>query len=354
MNCLLNRLTMWNSKKGEAMDILVHPGFVIFVAVMVLLYLMWFIYGLGSDFGFEKDFLATDMALTIDALLAAQGNVVLYYLPQRADVSYGFMYAFEKNKVSVFEHRKNEKSAGVYFFTSHPGISISEKVLNFSLGSSLPLLSLIGKKLDLADAGDKENSAINLYKLRCPGQKFDYGVVTLDPAHGYSVDDKKGSVGLSHGSLKEYVITREIAGMAKVLDKFNVIGSLTRDADFALPVSERKIEDSVVSVNIGDDNVVKAFINYDSIRRDESLKLACELVNSVSSVLIENDISVEGTAVVPVIIENEQDEQLHILSGSKPSVVLEIGSIHVPSSFSEQNKRAIASALVRGINNAYG
>jgi len=353
MSCLLSRVNMFRFKKGEAMDILAHPGFVILVAVLVLLYLLWFIYGLGSDFTFEKKFLAADTALTVDAVLAAQGNVILYYLPQRADVSHGFMYRFEKNKVSVFE-KENEKNAGVYFFTSHPDISINEKVLNLSSGSSLPMISLVGKKMDLADVNAEESPVINLYELPCPVQEFDYGVVTLDPAHGYSVEEKKGSVGVSHGMLKEYVLTREISAMAKILDKYNVIGRLTRDADFALPMSEREIEDCIVSVNIGEDDVVKAFVNYDSIRRDESLKLACELVNSVSSALVENNIPVEGVAVVPVIVENEKDEQLQILSYNKPSVVLEIGNIHVDESFSENNKKAIASALVRGINNAYG
>lgn len=349
---------MFNSKKGEALDLLAHPAFVMLVAVAVLMYLLWFVHGLGSTYTFEKKFLATDIALSIDSLLASRDNVVLYYLPQRTDFSPKFNYSFEKNVITVFEDSMLEKNAGRYFFTSDPSVNFEETVLKFKEPFVLPRFALLGNNLLIDDVhGNKKK--LNIFLLSCPSEKITGNAITLDPAHGYTSDLRQGSVGFSFDNLKEYILTREIAGMARSLDTVNILGDLTRDGDFALSVNDRKsrIRDAVVSIHVGSypalENFVKAYINYDSDKREESLRLACELVNSVSSALIENNVKITSIAVIPVIPEQKSDEQFSILIKDKPAVLLEVGNIQVKDTFGIKGKKAIASGILEGIKNAY-
>jgi len=344
---------MFNSKRGEALDILMHPGFVMFIAVLVLIYLLWFVQGIGSDMTYEKKFLATDLALTIDSLLASRDNVVLYYLPQAEDFV-NVTYSFEKNKVSVFESSVSEKNAGIYYFTSDPDVFFVNSLLKIKSSEVFPRFSKIGRVLNIADA--KKEGVVNIYSLVCPKEKYNLGNIVFDPAHGFDAKLDQGDKGFSSGSVYEYVLTREISSILHVLDT-GTINSFTRDSDIDLPVDARinGIQDSVISLHIGSvsgsDIFVKAYINYDSYVRDASQKLACELVNRVSSALINAGVKVSGVAVIPVIPSHESDLQFKILVENKPAVLLEVGNINMPM-FSQDSKKAVASGIIEGVRNA--
>jgi len=345
---------MFISKKGEALDILMHPGFVMFVAVLVLLYLLWFVHGIGSDMTYEKKFLATDLALTIDSLLASRDNVVLYYLPQAEDFV-NVTYSFEKNKVSVFESSPSEKNAGIYYFTSDPDVFFVNSLLKIKSSEVFPRFSKIGSVLNIADA--KKEGAVNIYSLVCPKKTYNLGNIVFDPAHGFDAKLDQGDKGFSSGSVYEYVLTREISSILRMLDTVGLISGFTRDSDIDLPVDVRinEIQDSVVSLHIGSvsgsDIFVKAYINYDSSVRDASQKLACELVNHVSSALINAGVKVSGVAVIPVVLSHESDSQFKILVENKPAVLLEVGNINMPM-FSQDSKKAVASGIIEGVRNA--
>jgi N-acetylmuramoyl-L-alanine amidase len=349
---------MFKSKRGEVADLLMHPVFVIFVAFSVLLYLLWFAHGVGSAQTFEKKFLATDLALTIDSLLAAKDNVILYYLPQGKEFTPKFNYSFDKNQVIIFEGKQIESNAGRYYFTSDPAISMKKTSLMFKEPFVLPRFALLGNELLIDDAHDPKKR-LNMYLLSCPSKKLSFKKVTLDPGHGYTADLRQGSIGFSSGNRKEYILTREIAGMAQSLDTVEVLSELTRDGDFALSINDRKsrARDVLISIHIGsyntNDNFIKAYINYNSNKRDESLKLACELINQISSNLIENNIKITGTAIIPIIPEKKSDEQLNILVEDKPAVLLELGNIRRLNIFEHKNKIAIASGIIDGIKNAH-
>ncbi len=348
---------MFNSKKGAVIDILMHPAFITFVAVLVLLYLLWFVNGLGSDLTFEKKYLATDIALTMDSLLASRDNVVLYYLPQRKEFNPKFNYDFKKNRITVYQESKPESSAGKYFFTSDPSIKLKEITLSFKPPFVLPRFAKIGNKILVDDVHDPKHN-INILLLSCPEKKFEYGNITLDPGHGFNEDLNQGSEGFTTNKLKEYVLTREISSIAKILDTYQFLGDLTRDSDIDLSIDDRRtrIQDSLISVHVGSysnfDNIIKAYVNYDSYAQKASLKLACELVNEVSSALIDKKIKITGIAVIPVIPAQKSDKEFSILVQDKPAVMLEIGNINVPDTFSQENKKAIASAIIEGIKNA--
>lgn len=356
INYFLNK--MFNSKRGAVADLLIHPVFVIFVAFSVLLYLLWFAHGIGSAQTFEKKFLATDIALTIDSLLAAKDNIILYYLPQGKDFTPKFNYSFDKNQVIIFEGKTIEKNAGRYYFTSDPSITMKKTSLMFKEPFVLPRFALLGNELLIDDSHDPKNK-LNMFLLECPSKKLSFKKVTLDPGHGYSADLRQGSIGFSSDDRREYVLTRELAGMAKSLDTVEVLSDLTRDGDFALSINDRKsrARDVLISIHLGsyvtNDNFVKAYINYNSNKRDESLKLACELVNQISSTLIENNIKITGIAVIPIIPEQKSDEQWSILVEDKPAVLLEIGNIKIKDNFEIKGKKAIASGIIEGIKNAH-
>jgi N-acetylmuramoyl-L-alanine amidase len=349
---------MFNSKRGEVADLLMHPAFVIFMAFSVLLYLLWFAHGIGTEQTFEKKFLATDMALTIDSLLAAKDNVILYYLPQGEDFESKFNYSFDKNQVIVFEDKNIEKNAGRYYFTSDPSITMKKTSLIFKEPFILPRFALLGNELFINDAHDPKQK-LNMYLLECPSKKLGFNKVTLDPGHGYTAESRQGNTGFSSEDRKEYILTREIAGITKRLDTVDILSDLTRDGDFALSINDRKsrVKDAVISIHIGSystrDNFIKAYINYDSNKRDESLKLACELVNQISSNLIENNIKITGIAVIPIIPEKKQDEQWNILVEDKPAVFLELGNIKIKDNFEVKSRKAIASGIIGGIKNAH-
>jgi hypothetical protein len=345
---------MFGSKRGQAMDILAHPAFVIFVAVLVLFYLLWFVHGLGSDMSFEKKFLATDMALTVDSLLASRDNVILYYLPQSGDYMPEFNYLFDKNVVTVFESSKDEGTAGSYYFTSDPSVRFGWAALKPGVSSVLPRFYRLGNSFAVDDAHAAARKKINMHALSCPEQGYDYGSIAFDPAHGFDAKLNAGDRGFSAGLLNEFELTREIGNFVKVLDIGKLFGVFTRDSDVVLSVDDRKrmVVDSVVSLHIGSvksgDVFVKAYVNYGSKRISESLKLACELANAVSSALVDANVKVFGVAVIPVIPANEGG-QFGILVEDRPAVLLEVGNVNM---FSQDAKKAIASGIIEGVRNA--
>lgn len=335
---------------------LMHPAFIIFVAVLVLFYLLWFIHSMGSSLSFEKRFMAADMALTVDSLLAAKDNVVLYYVPQNEKFVPKFNYDFDSNVVTVFEGAKDEAEAGVYYFTSDPSIKFDRTLVKFRPPFVLPRFSRRGSTLSVDDGNLPDKKIINIYALSCPKQRFGYGSITFDPAHGVDAKLKKGDSGFTAGKLSEFELTREISSMVKVLDTGKHIGVFTRDADIDLSIDDRKkaVVDSVISLHVGSvkssDVFVKAYVNYGSKKMNESLKLACELVNAVSSSLLESKVKVSGVAVIPVIPSNEP-EQFGILLDDRPAVMLEVGNINT-AMFSSDNKKAVASGIIEGVKNA--
>src|SRR3989344_3648544 len=125
------------NKKGSTEDIVLHPLFVIGVAIgIVLLVLLQSVYKIGSSEEFEKRFVATDAALFVDSVYAVRPDVALL-------VEYPtgkFQGIVSANKVTAFSKTKEDGQS--FFFTE-------DSAYTFHYGSWLA-----GKPLNLYKSGN--------------------------------------------------------------------------------------------------------------------------------------------------------------------------------------------------------
>jgi len=128
---------LFHSRKGSTEDIVLHPLFVIGVAIgLVLIVLLRAIYQIGSSEEFEKRFIATDTALFVDSVYAVRPDVALA-IQYPAGQFHGLI---SPNKVTVFS--KNKEDGQSFFFTEDP-------VYTFHYGSWF-----VGKPLKLYKSGN--------------------------------------------------------------------------------------------------------------------------------------------------------------------------------------------------------
>src|SRR3989344_3655570 len=128
---------LFHSRKGSTEDIVLHPLFVIGVAIgLVLIVLLRAIYQIGSSEEFEKRFIATDTGLFVDSVYAVRPDVALA-IQYPAGQFHGLI---SPNKVTVFS--KNKEDSHSFFFTEDPAY-------NFHYGSWLA-----GRPLKLYKSGN--------------------------------------------------------------------------------------------------------------------------------------------------------------------------------------------------------
>lgn len=99
------------NKKANVADIVLHPLFVVGVALgIVLLIVLRSVYSIGSSEDFEKRFDSAELALTTDSLYAVRPDVAV-----SIELTPKFQGLISKNKVTVF--KKSKEDGKSFFFT---------------------------------------------------------------------------------------------------------------------------------------------------------------------------------------------------------------------------------------------
>jgi len=320
------------SKKASWVGAVLHPAFEVFMAIAVGLALLYFIHSLGDKTDFEKRFIATDLALLLDAIPAMPqpGALYLFYHPQRSDkwdVKYGFN--FGKNKVEVTA-KKDDSNPGFFFFTPDPRLRIDQAVFPFADSVIAPLFIKQGTRIAIEDI-NKRKFKYNPNALVCTGARFNQ---RLDVWPGHEPAEPGGMD-------EEYI--------ASALQGTGVVEPASLIIDPAKPKLVLYLEDVPA-----DDMAIKAFVHgsSDPAVLAASQRVACEIVNSLLDVFYEKDIPVIGAAVVPFDPVHTAGESDDYLTAAKGGVVLRFGSLKRPEFTSPDFQQQAALAIKGGIENA--
>jgi len=115
-----------NNRKGLTHEIFFYV-FGLVLAAIVALALFNFAKEVVEQTIFEKNYLARDIAILVNTLYAAPGDILYTY---GEDID-GFILDFNGNRISVYEKREETKEAKIfYLFAKKAGITFSDIRLN--------------------------------------------------------------------------------------------------------------------------------------------------------------------------------------------------------------------------------
>jgi len=245
---------------------------------------------------YETKFISRDLALILDAVYGADGNLQYIYNP---DSLSKFKYSFDGNEVTV--------DAESYPYGSD--WSILSSFRSFSKPSRL----FIYKEGDLLEISDAQRT-INPNYVLCDDTVLPrITSVTVDPSHGWSAElarqgslmpGEKGFV----NTAKNWTESKVAMDIANVLakrylqnkvSKIDTTRSVKTDTNLAMADRKNKItkefdNDALISIRAGSssnldgspnvyDMDVIAYVNFESPAFKQSRKLACLMLNELSA-----------------------------------------------------------------------
>jgi hypothetical protein len=290
------------SKKASWVGFVLHPTFETAIALgFVLLYLLWFIHGIGERATFEKKFISNDLPLLVDSILAMpqKGNLYAFYFPQKtAEFSTNYSFKFTKNTVTISVGENDLKAVSGYY-TSDPEISIEEKDLKHTDAMVVPVFVKQGSKISI-DNLNRRTFVYNRNIISCNDEPF------------------TGRLQLAGNNTVEQLLLGQ-------------------------PWAEKSGGDGVLAVVLsqGEKTIVRAYVNAESGAKSQ--RIACEAANAVVREMA--GVEFEGSAVIPVNPKHTARTDDDFLQGT--GVLIEIQS---PSPIAEQS--ALATAIATGVKNA--
>lgn len=300
-----------------------RSAIVFVLIIMVLLGLMTGVYRKTSTTVFSNEFLAKDLALTIESLIAAEGNVVLDYSQDLTNKT----VEISDGKVSVYEKGK-EVSRVTAKYVESGRVDVNDVVLKPRDGILKVRFLKQGDQISVTDDMQKKIS----FAITCP----------LLSAKDKSLDDTEALIDLAHRKDDDDLGFVSVdAAEAEIVDKIGVyLKSLkseipnlrfTRDTGVAIAGErDEKIRDTtdvIISLNAGSYsasfNEVRAYINPESSSVRESGRLACLILKKMQE---DNEIGSSITSV-RVLPAEESSPGFGMLDNDKIAVSLEIGNI---------------------------
>lgn len=354
------------NKRASFVDMVFSPLFETILALgVVLTYLLWFISSFANDVNFEKGFMATDIALSVDLMMLFPGNIDILYSPHIFNYNSFFSFDFLKNKVEVFQGN-NDKNKGIYYFSLKKDIDFEEKELVFNSTDVTIRLSKVGNDFFVSDL-DKELINFNPHKIDCPNTKVNLpSRIVIDAGHGFNPTSAFSDTGFVVNNSRESDLNRQIAFSFFNTAKNFLNVELTRELEQSQnnpnvenAISEKDRIEKINSIdgfflsfhlgNYDNKNFIKAFVALNN-EFDKSFKLSCEIINSISSDLIKNNVSIDGIAIIPVDVNLNKNNHLNVLASNKIGALIELGSVNNPI-INNENNIIIAQSIIDGVKN---
>lgn len=337
------------SKKAQDMETMVYHVLIqIAILVMVFLEMLAYLKSVRENTLFEKMYLSRDVALLMNTIYAAPENIGYVYAAGKTNLS---KYIFNTQENYVIVNEKTAVPSQEKFF--HYG---SDRFFNedFPLIQDAQLLTFM--KNDKYVKVGKSGTG-NLNALICPeidtSSKNWKNKVIIDPGHGAREKaDEPKDYGYSTDKLKESQYTTDIATPLKALGF-----KATRDFNLYTPFEERLLKvagsDIIISLHVGnyspDKNNVNAFISAEGLKKAESRKLACLILNNLL-----NRLNIDNVAIIPVFPSQlKKDDPQQILLQDKIAVLLELGNVNNKASVQALKPFDIANAINDGLRGFY-
>lgn len=294
---MVNILT---SRKAEEQTLFSMMTVVLVLGVVLFSFLAYINQATSSTY-YQKNFLATDLALLLDTIQLLDGNLELIYAP--ISTKNKFLYEFQNSQVKVSDSKLDVKKGNGYFLMNK-----NIKLKNTAFESENNKI-IVGKEGNVIFVN--ENRAVNLNTLECPKEKVPF----------------VKSLTVKGGELASTV---------------NKIAA----SDF------EEGNDLVLNVEVKDrqKNYLKIF--YPKNRE----RIACEIANRISEVE-----PFDGVSIIPSNIEKFEKVSENSQTSHKSALNVEVKNeyskpseltLEFSKNYDIKTQTAIASAIIEGVKNA--
>jgi N-acetylmuramoyl-L-alanine amidase len=305
---------------------------------------------------YQKKFLSRDLALMMDSLTNARGNIIYRYMPRLVTLE-RFEISFTNNAVTV------DDESWPYAMNGNYDIILPQKARYSSF-----VLKKTGNKLFVQDGGVK-SMEFNGLLLECPFALLSTSSVIIDPGHRYSDSDDglSGELKDTQGrtipeselmlkvaaALEPQLKSKipEILGTRDLKTNYvaGVLSQQTKTLKERIAFIASKPDSAIISLHAGrqpkSQNIVKAYVNFDADER--SYRLACQMLNGISDAFKDK---ITGTAIIPVIpAQMSQDDPRQILAKGRVAVLIELGNIDYPKNEVLGSPVELAQAIAKGV-----
>jgi len=321
------------------------------IAVVAGLILLNYAVDSTTNATIKEDFFAKDMAMQINAMYSVSGNA---YMINKHEEFSNFYFMFSEDRVEVSSDSSLPdflKPEFRYVRGSDPQINV-----NFEKPESL----IIVKNADKVDVGQ---NIPNLIKIDCPDidtkdSNWRNKRILIDPGQDGLDGEEEISFESEGNTITESDVTENIVSSLKALND-NFILTVDLDSTEVVSIEEKlsRAEDVevIISLHSGsydkDLNTAKAYVNFNSLKREESVKLGCFILNSLTE-----ELDIDAISIVPVDAEMfSMNNGKRILQfEDKIAVLIEIGNVRSDKGKSMlATTRDIPSQIFEGLRSYY-
>jgi N-acetylmuramoyl-L-alanine amidase len=326
---------------------------------------------------YQKKFLARDLALFMDSVTNARGNLFYQYQPPGVALQ-NFTIDFVGGQVVVDGETWPYATNTLYTMEGPRTFKNAELLVMKKVGNTFTL-----------EAADTKKQEFNGLLMECPKAFVDLKKVIIDPGHGYNPITKQGEQGvvgahkdtkgrqipeselaLSIGAALQQQLKKHFPGLKdKIITiittrslKFEFISlpailpvpflaEETKTTQERLAMLTANPEAAVISLHVGkakpDQNVVKAFVNKDA--NIQTYRLACTVLNAIA-MKYKYPLQITGNAIIPVDLEQlSADDPKKLLLKNQAVVQIELGNIDHPNNKLYENIPELADAIATGV-----
>lgn len=274
---------LFNSRKSSIETELYYTIFEIILVAMVVTALFAYLDSIRKDTLFEKTYLVKDLALMMNTIYAAPGNVRLSYAHEKLNLS-EFNFNFINQKAAAAESTiegalelKYPFIADSFFSEEIEQIMAQKEIAIQKTGSSIKIKNILPQQLNL---------------LSCP-------VKEMPELEGKNIFIHEDSTEIMKNALKTALQTSE-----------------TKSPETKLIIAFYATEEP------GEEDIIKAYVNINGPYIAESEQLACRILNNI---LINSELddffnSGRIMPIEPAVLED--DNNLKILQNDRISFVI--------------------------------
>jgi|GEM_PF-1980863 len=324
---------MIKAKKGEIEQTIYFVIFEIILIAITALALFSYVNNLAKSTGFEKQILARDFALILDAVYAAPGN--LEYAYQNNFSNFNFNMIFGDSLVQISEKDNTYMPAFPYassFNIYMPAYEANtkEKIVLFKSDNKIEINSEFNSDLFLCPY---VNTTKNDWKILLD-TNFNYNLINSEKLTG-TPKDKREKITLTYSPDIQI-----INGIPIIPENYQIAKEKTQE---------------VVSFYMGktdaNENPLKIYIVVDSVAIAESRKLACIIINQFMQ---EAKTKFTSAEIIPVYETSDETDLKYILTKNRVQVFIEAGNTNYKYENIEQEKTNYFILLERVLKDYFG
>jgi N-acetylmuramoyl-L-alanine amidase len=336
-----------------------------FIISMVFLGLWQYVKSIEQDTLFEKSYLSKDLALLVDTIYAAPGDVSYVYTHHKVALP-EFIFSFGDSQATVAEIFKTErnqpaKGAPIYYPYAEDS-NVQTQPYTIESPSSL-VFRLSGNSFVVNP--NSVQGAFECPDIKTSAKRIERVVVDpgkgIDPSFGSGTYTQgAGAVNQENPKMREQDITKRIANSLLTLmvgQQFPKVEKTRQEDEFVSIADRRDIvsdADLLISLHAGNQlrqeyDTVVAYVYAGSSNRIRSMKLACLINKQLASTF-----DVESTSIRMLSATDlEEDNPLKVVQRDEVSIALEIGNIQHSTGMLSKPSIQIAKAIHEAVLKYY-